>query len=138
MRSQTCGLLTKNVVLTQRYPKHAVLKVPIATATATNSTFAQHIFIDLATFHCNLTPHLIVVAPHPRQSYLQISPFSSKIPFLGRTAQIHFFRWAKNTRFSTPQNSTYSYRLRKTSFYDLQIPDSSDTQFCDIAKLGEL
>ena len=59
---------TKNVVLIQRYPKHAVLKVPISQSTkeVKPPSFAQHIFIDLATCHYSLrSPSPLAVAPHP-------------------------------------------------------------------------
>ena len=86
VRSLFCGLLTKNVVLTQRYPKHAVLKVPISQPQQPLQTpsFAQHIFIDLATCHYSLTPSpLIVVAPHS----LKVTPnfaIFQKFSFSGR------------------------------------------------------
>ena len=135
-----CGLPTKNVVLTQRYPKHAVLKVPISQPQQPlqSPSFAQHIFIDLATCHCSLRYPLLWLLLHTPPKLPQISPF-----FKIRVVhwQIHFFCWPKNTRFSTPQNSTY---IRVT---DLQTRflrstdsvDSSDTlSFAISPKLGEL
>ena len=72
----------KNVVLTQRYPKHAVLKVPISHSTK-SPPFAQHIFIDLATCHYSLTPSpLIVVAPHSLKLTPNFAIFQ-KFPLFG-------------------------------------------------------
>ena len=108
VRSQTCGLLTKkNVVLTQRYPKTCGLKkVPISQPQQPLQTpsFAQHIFIDLAACHYNLTPSpLIVVAPHPGKVTPNLAIFQKFSLFRVVHWQIHFFSpGPKNTRFFNP------------------------------------
>ena len=114
VRSQTCGLLTKkNVVLTQRYPKTCGLKkVPISQPQQPLQTppFAQHIFIDLATCHCSLTPSpLIVVAPHSLKLTPNFTIFQKFSLFRVVHAQIHFFSpGPKNTRFfNAPELDVY-------------------------------
>ena len=114
VRSQTCGLLTKkNVVLTQRYPKTCGLKkVPISHSTkeVKSPPFAQHIFIDLATFHYNLTPSpLIVVAPHSLKLSQNFAIFQKFPLFRVVHWQIHFFSAGpKNTRFfNAPELDVY-------------------------------
>ena len=108
VRSLFCGLLTKkNVVLTQRYPKTCGLKkVPISQPQQPLRTppFAQHIFIDLATCHYNLTPSpLIVVAPHSLKLSQNFAIFQKFPLFRVVHAQIHFFSAGpKNTRFFNP------------------------------------
>ena len=102
VRSQTCGLLTKNVVLTQRYPKTCGLKsVNIsATASATNSIFCTTHIHWPADLHYNLTPHPLSLFSTP-PNLPQISPFFKISPFRVVHWQIHFFCWPKN--FSTPR-----------------------------------
>lgn len=105
VRSLFCGLLTKkNVVLTQRYPKTCGLKkVPISQPQQPLRTpsFAQHIFIGLATFHYSLTPSpLIVVAPHSLKLTPNFTIFQKFPLFRVVHWQIHFFSpGPKNTRF---------------------------------------
>ena len=114
VRSLFCGLLTKkNVVLTQRYPKTCGLKkVPISQPQQALRTpsFAQHIFIDLATFHYNLTPSpLIVVAPHSLKLTPNFAIFQKFLLFRVVHWQIHFFSAGpKNTPFfNAPELDIY-------------------------------
>ena len=114
VRSLFCGLLTKkNVVLTQRYPKTCGLKkVPISQPQQPLQTpsFAQHIFIDLATFHYNLTPSpLIVVAPHSLKLTPNFAIFQKFSLFRVVHWQIHFFSpGPKNTPFfNAPELDVY-------------------------------
>ena len=109
-----CGLLTKkNVVLTQRYPKTCGLKkVPISQPQQPLRTpsFAQHIFIGLATFHYNLTPSpLIIVAPHSLKLTRNFAIFQKFPLFRVVHWQIHFFSAGpKNTRFfNAPELDVY-------------------------------
>ena len=110
VRSLFCGLLTKNVVLTQRYPKHAVLKVPISQSTkeVKPPPFAQHIFIDLAACHYNLTPStLIVVAPHSLKLTPNFAIFQ-KFLFSGRALANPLFLLAqKYPFFNAPELDVY-------------------------------
>ena len=105
VRSLFCGLLTKkNVVLTQRYPKTCGLKkVPISHSTkeVKPPSFAQHIFIDLATFHYSLrSPSPLAVSPHPGKVTPNFASFQKFSLFRVVHAQIHFFSAGpKNTRF---------------------------------------
>ena len=114
VRSLFCGLLTKkNVVLTQRYPKTCGLKkVPISQSTkeVKPPSFAQHIFIDLATCHYSLTPSpLIVVAPHSLKLSQNFAIFQKFSLFRVVHWQIHFFSpGPKNTRFfNAPELDVY-------------------------------
>ena len=108
VRSQTCGLLTKkNVVLTQRYPKTCGLKkVPISQPQQPLQTpsFAQHIFIGLATCHCSLrSPSPLAVSPHPGKVTPNFAIFQKFPLFRVVHWQIHFFSpGPKNTRFFNP------------------------------------
>ena len=105
-----CGLLTKNVVLTQRYPKHVVLKVPISQPQQPLQTpsFAQHIFIGLATCHCSLrSPSPLAVSPHPGKVTPNFAIFQ-KFPLFGScTRKSTFFCWPKNTLFQPPELDVY-------------------------------
>ena len=110
VRSQTCGLPTKNVVLTQRYPKHAVLKVPISQPQQPLRTppFAQHIFIDLATCHCSLrSPSPLVVSSHPGKVTQNFAIFQ-KFSFSGRALANPLFLLAqKYPFFNAPELDVY-------------------------------
>ena len=139
-----CGLLTKNVVLTQRYPKHAVLKMLISQPQQPLQTpsFAQHIIIGLATFHYNLTPSpLIVVAPHSLKLSPNFAIFQKFSLFRVVHWQIHFFLLAQKYPFFNPQNSTYirATDLQTSVLRSTDSVDSSDTlSFAISPKLGEL
>ena len=108
VRSLFCGLLTKkNVVLTQRYPKTCGLKkVPISQPQQPLQTpsFAQHIFIGLATCHCSLrSPSPLAVSPHPGKVTPNFAIFQKFPLFRVVHAQIHFFSAGpKNTPFFNP------------------------------------
>ena len=108
VRSLFCGLPTKkNVVLTQRYPKTCGLKkvqISHSTKEVNPPSFSQHIFIDLATFHYNLTPSpLIVVAPHSLKLTPNFTIFQKFPLFRVVHWQIHFFSAGpKNTPFFNP------------------------------------
>ena len=144
VRSQTCGLLTKNVVLIQRYPKTCGLKSANISLNkrVKSPPFAQHIFIGLPTFHYNLTPHPLSLLLHTPPKLPQISAFFKISPFFGScTRKSTFFSWPKNTRFSTPQNSTYirATDLQTSFLRSTDSVDSSDTlSFAISPKLGEL
>ena len=114
VRSLFCGLLTKkDVVLTQRYPKTCGLKkVPISQPQQPLQTpsFAQHIFIDLAACHYNLTPSpLIVVAPHPGKVTPNFAIFQKFSLFWVVHWQIHLFSpGPKSTPFfNAPELDVY-------------------------------
>ena len=114
VRSQTCGLPTKkNVVLTQRYPKTCGLKkVPISQPQQPlqSPSFAQHIFIDLATCHYSLrSPSPLAVAPHPGKVTPNFASFQKFSLFRVVHWQIHFFSpGPKNTRFfNAPELDVY-------------------------------
>ena len=97
----------KNVVLTQRYPKHVVLKVPISQSTkGETSIFAQHIFIDLATCHYNLTLTPYRCCSTHSQTYPKFRHFS-KFPLFGSCAHKSTFSPGPKYPFFNPQNSTY-------------------------------
>ena len=133
----------KNVVLTQRYPKHAVLKVPISHSTkeVKSPPFAQHIFIDLATCHYSLTPHPLSLSLHTLKLTPNFAIFQNFLFFGSCTRKSTFFSWPKNTPFSTPQNSTYirATDLQTRFLRSTDSVDSSDTlSFAISPKLGEL
>ena len=114
VRSLFCGLPTKkNVVLIQRYPKTCGLKkVPISQSTkeVKPPSFAQHIFIDLATCHYSLrSPSPLAVAPHPGKVTPNFAIFQKFPLFRVVHAQIHFFSAGpKNTRFfNAPELDVY-------------------------------
>ena len=144
VRSQTCGLLTKNVVLIQRYPKHAVLKVPISQPQQALRTpsFAQHIFIGPPTCHCSLrSPSPLAVSPHPAKVTPNFAIFQKFSLFGSCTGKSTFSADPQNTRFSTPQNSTYirATDLQTSVLRSTDSVDSSDTlSFAISPKLGEL
>ena len=114
VRSLFCGLPTKkNVVLTQRYPKTCGLKkVPISQPQQPlqSPSFAQHIFIDLATCHYSLrSPSPLAVAPHPGKVTPNFASFQKFSLFRVVHWQIHFFSAGpKNTRFfNAPELDVY-------------------------------
>ena len=140
VRSLFCGLLTKKCGLNQRYPKHAVLKVPISQPQQGYKLHLLHnIFIDLATCHYSLTLTLSL-SLHTLSKLPQISPFFKNSPFSGRARQIPFFSWPKIPFFNA-QNSTYirATDLQTGFLRSTDSVDSSDTvSFTISAKLGEL
>ena len=98
----------KNVVLTQRYPKHAVLKVPISQPQqAETPSFAQHIFIGLATCHYSLRSPSLWLSLHTPAKLPQISPFS-KFPLFGScTRKSTFSAGPKIPFFNAPELDVY-------------------------------
>ena len=76
----------KNVVLTQRYPKTCGLKSANISVNkeVKPPPFAQHIFIDLAACHYNLTPQPLSLLLHTLSNLPQISPFFKNFLFSGR------------------------------------------------------
>ena len=116
----------KNVVLTQRYPKHAVLKMPISHSNSyMNSTFAQHIFIDLATFHYNLTPHPLSLLLHTSK----LPQISAIFSLFGSALVNPFFLLAQKYPFFNPRTRRIlELQTCKQGFCDLtDSVDSSDT-----------
>ena len=104
VRSLSLRSSTKNVVLTQRYPKTCGLKSAniSATATAATPSFAQHIFIGLATCHCSLRSPSLWLSLHTPAKLPQISPFFKISSFRVVHAQIHFFLLAQKYPFFQP------------------------------------
>ena len=124
---KTCGLKSANISVNKE------VKPP---------PFAQHIFIGLPTCHYSLrSPSLLAVAPHSLKLSQNFAIFQKFSLFRVVHAQIHFFCWPKNTRFSTPQNSTYirATDLQTSVLRSTDSVDSSDTlSFAISPKLGEL
>ena len=121
----------KNVVLTQRYPKHAVLKVPISQPQQPLRTpsFAQHIFIGPPTCHYSLTPHPLSLLLHTLSNLAKISPFFKNSPFFGScTGKSTFSAGPKILLFSTPQNSTY---IRATDLQTRFLRSTDSLDFSD-------
>ena len=144
VRSLFCGLPTKNVVLIQRYPKTCGLKSANISVNkeVKPPSFAQHIFIDLATCHYSLRSPLLWLSLHTPAKLPQISPFFKISSFSGRArANPLFSADPKIPVFSTPQNSTYirATDLQTGFLRSTDSVDSSDTlSFAISPKLGEL
>ena len=114
----------KNVVLTQRYPKHAVLKSAniSATATATISIFCTTHIHWPANLPLQFDPHPLSLLLHTLSNLPQISPFFKNSPFSGRTGKSTFSADPQNTRFQRPRTRRIlELQTCKQVFCDLQI-----------------
>ena len=114
----------EKMVLTQRYPKHAVLKMPISRSTkeVKSPPCAQHIFIDLATCHYSLTLTPYRCRSTLSQSYPKFRHFS-KFSFFGScTGKSTFSAGPKIPVFQRPRTRRIlELQTCKQVFCDLQI-----------------
>ena len=121
---KTCGLKSANISVNK----------------SETPSFAQHIFIDLATCHYSLrSPSPLAVAPHPGKVTPNFAIFKIS-SFRVVHAQIHFFLLAQKYPFSTPQNSTYirATDLQTRFLRSTDSVDSSDTLVLRYRQIGRV